>query len=192
MQRCAITDGTAGSRPGWLLHRCVELARQQVDLLLVREHALTPADLVTLTRRIVTEVAAVAPTTRVLLAAPPRLALAAGAAGVHLSAQPGQPTPAQVRAVFPEAYITQSCHILEEVRRARDGGSTAILFGPVFGKWVGGAEVVHGIGLDRLAEAVAEAGSLPVFALGGIMESNAESCVATGATGIAAIRMFFA
>ena len=67
----------------------------------------------------------------------------------------------------------------------------AALFSPVFGKTLNGLEVVSGVGLDRLREACAVAGHLPVFALGGVTVANASSCIAAGARGIAGIRMFF-
>ncbi len=184
MLRCAITDGTAGSRPGWLVARCARLAAEGVDLIIVRERELEPAAQVAFARRVV----ALAQGARVLVAGPPRLALAAGAAGVHLSSHAGEHTPEHVRAVMPAACLTRSCHTLDEVRHAREQRLHAVLFGPVFGKWMGSALVVRGVGLDRLAEAVETAGEMPVYALGGITEANANQCTSAG---IAAIRMFF-
>ena len=182
--RCAITDGTAGSRPGWLVSRCAQLAADGVELIIVRERELEPAAQVSFTRRMV----GVANGARVLVAGSPRLALAAGAAGVHLSTKVGELTVGQVRAAMPGAYVTRSCHTLEEVQQARGQGVDSVLFGPVFGKWVGPAEVVHGVGLERLAEAVAVAGEMPIYALGGVTRSNAALCTSAG---IAAIRLFF-
>ncbi len=74
---------------------------------------------------------------------------------------------------------------------ARDNGASAILFGPVFGKFAGGQEVVPALGLDLLRQACTLAGSTPVFALGGITSADIPACAAAGASGIAAIRMFF-
>ena len=184
MQRCAITDGSAGSRADWLVSRCAKLAADGVELIVVRERELEPAALVAFARRVVGAAAGA----RVLVAGAPGQALAAGASGVHLSARPDGFTPAQVRALMPAAYVSRSCHTLDEVRRAREQGADAVLFGPVFGKWVDGVEVVPGVGPERLAEAVAMAGEMPVFALGGVTEDNARLCRGAG---IAAIRLFF-
>jgi thiamine-phosphate pyrophosphorylase len=129
--------------------------------------------------------------TRILVAGRPDVAMAVYADGVHLSAAPGELTPGQVRRLMPEAFVTVSCHGLAEVERARDGAASAILFGPVFGKTVAGVEVAAGIGLKALRQACAAAGDVPVWALGGVTETNSEDCVAAGASGVAAIRMFF-
>ena len=92
---------------------------------------------------------------------------------------------------MPAAYVTQSCHTPKEVGHARESGVDAVLFGPVFGKWVAGKQVVPGLGLERLAEAATLAAGMDLFALGGVDEDRAEACLAAGATGVAAIRMFF-
>lgn len=187
MKRCAITDGSAGWRADWLVARCKALGADGVDLLVIREHGLEAGELARFARRVVAAAAA-AGGARVLLAGPPELALEAGAAGIHLSARAGELSVAQVRAGFPAAFVTRSCHTLDEVRSARMEGADAVLFGPVFGKWVEGRQVVRGVGLERLAEAVAAAGDVPVYALGGITRDNAGLCACAG---VAAIRMFF-
>jgi thiamine-phosphate pyrophosphorylase len=64
------------------------------------------------------------------------------------------------------------------------------LFGPVFEKRVEGIVVVAGVGLERLREACAAAGGIPVLALGGVTWESAERCVAAGAAGVAGIRLF--
>jgi thiamine-phosphate pyrophosphorylase len=119
------------------------------------------------------------------------VALAVGADGVHLSAAAGELTVSQVRILMPEAFVSVSCHALDEVRLARDGGASAVLFGPVFGKTVDRVEVVPGVGLKALRAACEAAGDMPALALGGVGERNAASCVEAGASGVAAIRMFF-
>jgi thiamine-phosphate pyrophosphorylase len=47
------------------------------------------------------------------------------------------------------------------------------------------------VGLEKLREACAVAGEMPVFALGGVDEGSAGECVDAGASGVAGIRMFF-
>jgi thiamine-phosphate pyrophosphorylase len=81
-----------------------------------------------------------------------------------------------------------SCHsVLDAVSAARDGADY-IFFGPVFAtpsKESFGAPQ----GLQRLAE-VCRAVTIPVLGIGGITPANACDCVAAGAAGIAAIRLF--
>ncbi|MGI4829380.1 MAG: thiamine phosphate synthase [Janthinobacterium lividum] len=123
------------------------------------------------------------------------VAAAAGADGVHLTSRTGELRPEQVRAIFAAAGLRQclvsvSCHALEEVRAAREAGADVILYGPVFGKWVGGERVTEGAGLEQLRLACAAAGEVPVLALGGVTAETIENCVAAGAAGVAGIRLF--
>jgi thiamine-phosphate pyrophosphorylase len=120
------------------------------------------------------------------------VALAAGAAGVHLG---GESVPARevVRwcreGNVPAGFlIGVSCHSLEEAREAEDSGATYIFFGPVFEtpskKKFGPPQ-----GIARLGEAC-RAVRIPVIAIGGVNEGNVAECLRAGAAGIAAIRMF--
>ena len=179
--RCAITDGTGGAG---VASRCAALAAAQVDLLIVREKALGAGALCGLTRAIV----AAAGGMKVLVAGRADVALAAGAAGVHLSGRAGELTPRQVRRVMPGAYVSVSCHTAAEVSSAARGGADLVLFAPVFAKVSAG---LPGVGLGALAEAAKAAGAVPVLALGGVEEGNAAACVEAGAAGVAGIRMFF-
>jgi thiamine-phosphate pyrophosphorylase len=81
-----------------------------------------------------------------------------------------------------------SCHSLETAKSAEGGGADYIFFGPVF---TTPSKAAHGApqGLARLA-GVCRSVSLPVLAIGGITLENATSCLAAGAAGIAAIRLF--
>jgi thiamine-phosphate pyrophosphorylase len=81
-----------------------------------------------------------------------------------------------------------SCHSQEAAKSAEDGGADYIFFGPVF---TTPSKAAYGApqGLARLAE-VCRSVSLPVLAIGGIALENATSCLAAGAAGIAAIRLF--
>ena len=111
------------------------------------------------------------------------VALAAGADGVHLPAE--SLPPAVVRAAFSDKLlIGVSVHSNDEAVAARDGGADLCVFGPVFdtpGK--GPAR-----GLAELRQICSQAGDMPVLALGGINEDNAEAAIRAGAAGIAAIR----
>lgn len=194
--RYAITDREAGIRPGEdaierLPERCAEVARSGVDILLLREKDLSAGQLVALSRRVIAEMRATGTATRVLVAGRVDVAVAAGVDGVHLGSGAGELRVTQVRQVFAEAFVSVSCHNLDEVRIAREEGADAVLFAPVFGKWAGGVEVVKGVGVKALEAACGTAGAMPVFALGGVTEANAAECVRAGAAGVAGIRMFF-
>jgi len=174
-----------------LARRCGELARSGVEFVLVREKLLGAGELARVSRAVIAAVLAESGPTRVLIARRLDVAIAVGADGVHLASRAGELRVGDVRRLMPEAWVSVACHSLEEVRRARQDGASAVLFGPVFGKTVEGVEVVAGVGLEKLREACAVAGEMPVFALGGVDEGSAGECVDAGASGVAGIRMFF-
>ena len=113
------------------------------------------------------------------------LARTAGADGVHLAGPLRPGVAAAVRQSFPEAIISLPCHSLDDVAVAVVQPVDLILFSPVFEKL---SHPTHGI--PGLRRACAAAQGIPVFALGGVTAANAAECVAAGATGIAAIRLF--
>lgn len=119
------------------------------------------------------------------------VALAAGAAGVHLGeASLLVETVAEWRrsAGHAEFRIGASCHSTEGARAAEGAGADYIFFGPVFAtpsKAAFGAPQ----GIERLREAC-RAVRIPVLAIGGVTVENAHSCFAAGAAGVAAIRLF--
>ena len=120
------------------------------------------------------------------------VALAAGAAGVHLG---GESVPAsEIVRWLPSGnaaadfLVGVSCHSLKEVLAAENTGASYAFFGPVFdspAKRVFGAP--HGVA--RLEE-VCRSVKIPVIAIGGVNPENAEECLSAGASGIAAIRLF--
>lgn len=198
MLRCAITAGQLACLPdpgerasalASLVARSRQLARDGVELLIVREKELLVGELTQAAREIVAAVSGSA--SRVLVAGRVDVALAAGAAGVHLAAADGELHPGQVRRVLPKAFVSVSCHTVDQVRRASEAGADAVLFAPVFGKWTGSQQVSVGVGVDRLREAVEAAPGLPVFALGGVRKEDFAACRDAGARGVAGIRLFF-
>ena len=111
------------------------------------------------------------------------VALAAGADGVHLTSR-SIPI-ADVRRIVPDSFIIGvSTHSLDEVLRARDFGADFALFGNVFATPGKGQPA----GLDELGKVCTAATPFPVVAVGGIDESNADSVIAAGSAGFAAIR----
>lgn len=115
------------------------------------------------------------------------VAIAAGAAGLHL---PGRsPQPKRWRSIAPRGFlIGVSCHDLESVRAAAAEGADYVLFGPVFAPLSKTSDLPPRglLGLEQAAHAA----DIPVLALGGITAENARSCMDAGAHGIAAISLF--
>ena len=167
-----------------------------VDWLQIREKDLSARDCGLLTRKAL-QLAARSPAgnarpTRVLVNDRLDVALSEHVGGVHLG-ETSLPLPEAKRLVKAQAQrldflIGISCHSLEAARSAGSGGADYLFFGPIFptpSKAAFGAP--HG--LERLGE-VCRAVSIPVLAIGGITLANASACLAAGASGIAAIRLF--
>jgi thiamine-phosphate pyrophosphorylase len=126
--------------------------------------------------------------TRLLVNDRADIARAAGADGVHLTAR--SLGASVVRRAFGEDFlIGVSAHSLEEARAARDGGANFALFGPAFDT---PSKRAYGppLGLERLAEAARALAPFPVLAVGGVTRANFARTLASGARGVAAIRLF--
>jgi thiamine-phosphate pyrophosphorylase len=106
--------------------------------------------------------------------------VASGADGVHL---PGGADPATARALLPDALIGASAHAADEATALLRAGADYVTLSPVF---LSASKPGYGpaLGLARLAEAAARSPG-PVIALGGITPTNAASCLAAGAQGVA-------
>ena len=199
MLRYAITSralypGNEQEKQAALLRQAVRWVEDGIDLIQLREKDLPTADLAILAREILRVTALAASSTKLLINSRPDIAIATGAHGVHLTAAHGELTIAQVRDLYgsanhPTPIISISCHTLADLRRARDHADL-ILFSPVFEKVVAGKVVTAGQGLEQLRMACQAALPVPVFALGGVTQQNAPSCLAAGAAGIAGIRLF--
>lgn len=179
-----------------LLLRIETAAAAGVNWIQIREKDLSGRNCGLLTREALQR-AAKSPTsnaapTRILVNDRLDVALSEGAGGVHLG-ENSLPLPEAKRLVKAQALsqhflIGVSCHSLEAARSAASGGADYLFFGPIFAtprKAAFGAPQ----GLERLAE-VCRAVSIPVLAIGGITLVNASACLAAGASGIAAIRLF--
>lgn len=120
------------------------------------------------------------------------VALAAGAAGVHLGGE-SLPAAEVVRwcrnGNAPAGFMVGvSCHSIEAVREAEAARASYVFFGPMFAtpsKAAFGAPQ----GIARVAEVCASV-RIPVIAIGGVNETNGAECLRAGAAGVAAIRMF--
>ena len=200
--RLRLGDGEPERRAA-LLRQAAYLAALGIDYLQLREPGLPAGVLVALAREILAILHAHGDRTQLLIHSRPDIAIATRSDGVHLPSHPGSLTPAQVRGIYasanlPAPIISISCHTVEEVARAAslnpDEAASLILFGPVFEKSVvencAETRISAGTGLSLLHAACAAAGPTPIVALGGVTQANAPACLAAGAAGIAAIRLF--
>lgn len=113
------------------------------------------------------------------------VALAVGAAGVHL---PEHDLPvAAARRLAGPMLVGRSVHSSEAARETAAEGADYLLFGPVFETRSHPARIPAG--LAALAKVVA-AVNIPVLAIGGLDAERAPDCLAVGAAGYAAITAF--
>jgi thiamine-phosphate pyrophosphorylase len=179
-----------------LLSKIGAAAASGVDWIQIREKDLSGKDCAVLAREALQR-AAKSPTSngaraRILVNDRLDVALSERAGGVHLR-ENSLPLPEAKRFVEncgerEDFVIGVSCHSLEAVKSAASDGADYLFFGPVF---VTLSKAAFGPpqGLERLAE-ICRAVSIPVLAIGGITLENASDCLAAGASGIAAIRLF--
>ena len=164
-----------------------------VDWVQIREKDLAVRDLLALARAAVRAAAEFrSGEVRVIINDRLDVALAAGAAGVHLG---GESLPAREvvrwcrRGNAPADFlIGVSSHGLEQAREAESAGANYVFFGPIFDT---PSKMAFGLpqGIPKLAE-VCSAVRVPVIAIGGVNEENGTECVRAGAAGVAAIRLF--
>lgn len=171
-------------------------AEAGVDWIQIREKDLSGKDCAALTRaalqRAAESSASKTSATRIILNDRLDVALVGRAGGVHLG-EKSLPLAEAKRIVESHSdlidfLIGVSCHSLEAARAAASTGADYLFFGPVFAT-PSKANFGAPQGLERLAQ-VCRAVSIPVLAIGGITLSNAADCLAAGASGIAAIRLF--
>lgn len=185
----AAFPGTEPQRRARLLDKISEAAHAGVDYIQLREKDLPARELESLARQAVQLVRKSRSETRLLINSRTDVALAVQADGVHLRSN--DISPADARMIWQKTgrssqpVIAASCHNLADVVSAKNVGADFVVFGPVFGK-----RDLKGnpTGTDQLRDACGR--RIPVFALGGITTENARLCVAAGACGIAAIRLF--
>jgi len=171
-------------------------AEAGVDWIQIREKDLSGKDCSSLTRealqRVAKSSARKAAPTRILVNDRLDIALSQRAGGVHLGENSLPLTEVkrllENRGERNDFLIGVSCHSLQAARAAASGGADYLFFGPVFAT---PSKAAFGVpqGLERLAE-ICRAVPVPVLAIGGITLENAPDCLAAGASGIAAIRLF--
>ncbi len=153
-------------------------------VLQLRDKELPARDLLALALRIREMITARAPRTLFIVNDRVDVAAAAGADGVHLG-QEDLPCRAARAILGPEALIGVSATCLEEAVAAEAEGADYLGVGPVF-PTPSKDDAAPAMGLADLAR-IRAATSLPIVAIGGIGEANAEAVLAHGADGIAVI-----
>jgi thiamine-phosphate diphosphorylase len=170
--RIQITDGTAvQDKARWLAG-----LNAGVDFIQVRERDASAKELA----RLVRAAMRVAP---VLVNDRADVAIACGAAGVHLRA--GSVGPAEIRKLG-RLVVTVACHSAEDVEAAE--GADYALLAPIFSplsKW----DSRKPLELAELRR-ICTHSRVPVIALGGITPANERECSRAGAAGIAGITLF--
>ncbi|HKH98396.1 MAG TPA: thiamine phosphate synthase [Candidatus Sulfotelmatobacter sp.] len=211
-----ITDrsafpGDEATRRRHLLEKIAEAARSRVHYIQLREKDLPTRDLESLAREAADAICEAGRlstghrqlATALLINSRTDIALAVQADGVHLRSD--DISPAEVRAAWKKSeagqcgagapargnsprdpLIAVSCHSPSEVTQAAANQATFAVFAPVFEKK--DTPAAQPTGLAQLRQACQV--NIPVLALGGITLANAFSCLAAGAAGIAAIRLF--
>lgn len=195
---CYITDRTQfprdqRSRRARLLTKIAEAAQAGIDYIQLREKDLPAKELETLAREAMDILRDHALKTQnrelrtaLLINSRTDVALAVGAEGVHLRAHDISPEDVRICSAAAPVTISVSCHEPRQVQQAAIAHADLALFAPVFEKKNASNSVPTGLAALRQACQY----PIPVLALGGITLENARDCLAVGAAGIAAIRLF--
>jgi thiamine-phosphate diphosphorylase len=190
---CIVTDGErlASQRPGvpaddLIVAQVRDAAAAGADLVQVREPGRDGAALLHLVEQCVA--AAAGTGTRVVVNERLDVALAAGAAGVHLRSDSyaGE----RVRALAPRPFLVgRSVHGPRETAAVVAWGALDyVIAGTMFASRSKPGQVPAGVA--GLREIVAAAGRTPVLAIGGVSIETAGEVAAAGAAGIAGIGVF--
>lgn len=196
-QRSSLPPRASSPAPEALLEKIAATIAAGVDWIQIRETDLSARHGAALTRAALLYASKHASNfagTRILLNDRLDVALAERASGVHLGERslPVQDARKLVNehcaGENPPFLVGASCHSLHAAQAAAACGADYLFFGPIFAT---PSKAAFGPpqGLARLAE-VCGAVSIPVLAIGGIALGNAASCLAAGAAGLAAIRLF--
>ena len=190
---CLVTDrrrlAAAGAAPAALRACLVAQARcaadAGVDLLQVRERDLDAGALAALVTDLLAATHGTA--TRIVVNDRIDVALACGAAGVHLRGD-SLPIAAARRLAPPGFLIGRSVHDAAEALAAV--GADYLIAGTVFASASKAADAPL-LGIEGL-RAIVRAAAVPVLAIGGIDEARIAEVAAAGAAGLAAIGLFIA
>ena len=115
------------------------------------------------------------------------VALAAGAAGVHLGAD--DVPPRALRSVLPVGFVI-GASVGSDAELPQAEGADYVGIGPVFAT-ASKSDAGEAIGVEEFARLARLAGR-PAVAIGGITAENAPALIGAGARGVAVIRAIFA
>jgi thiamine-phosphate pyrophosphorylase len=183
VNRLALVTGRTLRPDRPLLELVAEAAASGVDMVQIREKDLADADLLALVRRAVELCRPHG--CRVFVNGRFDVALEAGADGVHLPSN--GVSPGRVRAAAGRTLeIGMSVHSLEEARQAGRAGADFVFLGPVF-PTPSKEGMGRPLGVEELAKAAALL-DIPVWAIGGIDASTAETLAGIPIAGVAVMR----
>ena len=177
----AITDNVRDGQSG-LIERARAAAQGGASCIQLRLKDVSAHDLIGLARELVATVGV-----PVIVNDRADIAIAAGAAGVHLGAD-DIPVRA-VRSFAPPGFII-GCSVGNDDEVTGAAGADYVGIGPVF-KTGSKQDAGKAIGTDEFARLAAAVG-LPAVGIGGITAANARSVIDAGAAGVAAIAAVFA
>jgi thiamine-phosphate pyrophosphorylase len=179
-----ITDRQSCSLP--ILQQIQQAIEASVDLIQIREKDLATRPLLELANRALE--LAKGSRSKILINDRLDLALAGGLDGVQLGHHSVGTGTVRKRLGEMNLKIGVSVHSMDEFLLAAVEGASFVTLGPIFAT---PSKSAYGtpLGLELLTT-VCQCATIPVFALGGINLENYRSCLAAGAAGIAAIRLF--
>lgn len=192
---CYVTDGRdfpPADRERLLLGHIRAALEAGADWVQIREKNIPAKRALALARDAVELASTIAPAAQIFVNDRLDVAIAAGAAGVHLGG--GSVLAQEIIAwrsrgnTAADFLVGVSCHSVNEVQCAESAGAEYASFGPIF-ETPSKLRFGPPQGLARLGE-VCRAVKIPIIAIGGITARNAVDCVEAGAKGIAAIRLF--
>jgi thiamine-phosphate pyrophosphorylase len=179
----AITDDLRGGRDG-LVTRAMAAVRGGATMIQLR---LKDADAQTQVEVARALIAALPPRVPLIVNDRADVALAAGAAGVHVG--PDDLSVAAVRRIAPRPDFIVGASVGTTAEVAGSRGADYVGIGPVYGT-LSKSDAGAAIGVAELARLATLAG-LPAVAIGGIDATNAAPVIAAGARGVAVIRAVF-
>ena len=179
-----ITDRHSCSLP--ILQQIQQAIDASVDLIQIREKDLATRPLLELASRALE--LAKGSRSKILINDRVDLALAGGLDGVQLGHHSVRTGTVRKQLGEMNLKIGVSVHSMDEFLLAAAEGASFATLGPIFAT---PSKSAYGppLGLELLTK-VCQCTSIPVFALGGINLENYRYCLAAGAAGIAAIRLF--
>jgi thiamine-phosphate pyrophosphorylase len=182
-------SGTSEFAGNLQLEKMEQAAKAGVDWIQIRERDLSGRELAELAER---ARARATGATAILVNDRVDVACAVGASGAHLGEHSLPPEEARrlvrQRGARPDFIVGVSAHSVEGAIRSEQLGVDYVIFGPMYAT-PSKAGFGSPQGAHRLQE-VCKRLTIPVLAIGGITLENVGDCLAAGAAGIAAIRLF--